>query len=162
MTVISDTTPIISLIKINRLDLLEKLFGEVLIPEAVYRELTTNALFENEAIIVKASAFLKTSAVQNRKSLQLLQAASELDDGESEAIILADELKSDVLIMDERKDRKVAQKLGIKITGTVGVLLQAYSETMISSDEIKAYLDRLKNSNIRLSESLIQKALEIL
>lgn len=161
MTVISDTTPIISLIKINRLDLLEKLFGEVLIPEAVYRELTTNALFENEAIIVKASAFLKTSAVQNRKSLQLLQAASGLDDGESEAIILADELKSDVLIMDERKGRKVAQKLGIKITGTVGVLLQAYSETMISSDEIKAYLDRLKNSNIRLSESLIQKALEI-
>lgn len=162
MTVISDTTPIISLIKINRLDLLEKLFGEVLIPEAVYRELTTNALFENEAIIVKASAFLKTSAVQNRKSLQLLQAASGLDDGESEAIILADELKSDVLIMDERKGRKVAKKLGIKITGTVGVLLQAYSETMISSDEIKAYLDRLKNSNIRLSESLIQKALEIL
>lgn len=162
MTIISDTTPIISLIKINRLDLLEKLFGEVLIPEAVYRELTTNALFENEAIIVKASAFLKTSAVQNRKSLQLLQAASGLDDGESEAIILADELKSDVLIMDERKGRKVAQKLGIKITGTVGVLLQAYSETMLSSDEIKAYLDRLKNSNIRLSESLIQKALEIL
>lgn len=142
--------------------MLEKLFGEVLIPKAVYRELTTNALFENEAIIVKASAFLKTSAVQNRKSLQLLQAASGLDDGESEAIILADELKSDVLIMDERKGRKVAQKLGIKITGTVGVLLQAYSETMISSDEIKAYLDRLKNSNIRLSESLIQKALEIL
>lgn len=105
---------------------------------------------------------MKTSTVQNRKSLQLLQAASGLDDGESEAIILADELKSDVLIMDERKGRKVAQKLGIKITGTVGVLLQAYSETMISSDEIKAYLDRLKNSNIRLSESLIQKALEIL
>lgn len=91
-----------------------------------------------------------------------MQAVSGLDDGESEAIILADELKSDVLIMDERKGRKVAQKLGINITGTVGVLLQAYSETMLSSDEIKAYLDRLKNSNIRLSESLIQKALEIL
>ena len=162
MTIISDTTPIISLIKINRLDLLEKLFEEVLIPEAVYRELTTNALFENEANIVKTSSFLKTSSVQNRKSLQLLQAVSGLDDGESEAIILADELKSDVLIMDERKGRKVAEKLGIKITGTVGVLLQSYSENMISSDEIKTYLDQLKNSNIRLSESLIQKALEML
>lgn len=162
MTIISDTTPIISLIKINRLDLLEKLFEEVLIPEAVYRELTTNALFENEAKIVKSSSFLKTSSVQNRKSLQLLQAVSGLDDGESEAIILADELKSDVLIMDERKGRKVAEKLGIKITGTVGVLLQSYSENMISSDEIKTYLDQLKNSNIRLSESLIQKALEML
>ena len=162
MTIISDTTPIISLIKINRLDLLEKLFEEVLIPEAVYRELTTNALFENEAKIVKTSSFLKTSSVQNRKSLQLLQAVSGLDDGESEAIILADELKSDVLIMDERKGRKVAEKLGIKITGTVGVLLQSYIENMISSDEIKTYLDQLKNSNIRLSESLIQKALEML
>lgn len=162
MTIISDTTPIISLIKINRLDLLEKLFEEVLIPEAVYRELTTNALFENEAKIVKTSSFLKTSSVQNRKSLQLLQAVSGLDDGESEAIILADELKSDVLIMDERKGRKVAEKLGIKITSTVGVLLQSYSENMISSDEIKTYLDQLKNSNIRLSESLIQKALEML
>ena len=162
MTIISDTTPIISLIKINRLDLLEKLFEEVLIPEAVYRELTTNTLFENEAKIVKTSSFLKTSSVQNRKSLQLLQAVSGLDDGESEAIILADELKSDVLIMDERKGRKVAEKLGIKITGTVGVLLQSYSENMISSDEIKTYLDQLKNSNIRLSESLIQKALEML
>lgn len=162
MTIISDTTPIISLIKINRLDLLEKLFEEVLIPEAVYRELTTNALFENEAKIVKSSSFLKTSSVQNRKSLQLLQAVSGLDDGESEAIILADELKSDVLIMDERKGRKIAEKLGIKITGTVGVLLQSYSENMISSDEIKTYLDQLKNSNIRLSESLIQKALEML
>ena len=94
--------------------------------------------------------------------MQLLQAVSGLDDGESEAIILADELKSDVLIMDERKGRKVAEKLGIKITGTVGVLLQSYSENMISSDEIKTYLDQLKNSNIRLSESLIQKALEML
>ena len=56
----------------------------------------------------------------------------------------------------------VAEKLGIKITGTVGVLLQSYSENMISSDEIKTYLDQLKNSNIRLSESLIQKTLEML
>ena len=68
MTIISDTTPITSLIKINRLDLLQKLFGEVLIPEAVYRELTTNAVFKNEADIVKDFDFLKTSSVQNWKA----------------------------------------------------------------------------------------------
>ena len=103
MIIISDTTPIISLIKINRLDLLEKLFVEVLIPNAVFKELTTNTLFTNEAEIVKKSSFLKVSSVQNQKSLQLLQAISGLDDGESEAIILADELKSNILLMDERK-----------------------------------------------------------
>lgn len=162
MIIISDTTPIISLIKINRLDLLEKLFVEVLIPNAVFKELTTNTLFTNEAEIVKKSSFLKVSSVQNQKSLQLLQAVSGLDDGESEAIILADELKSNILLMDERKGRKVAQKLGINITGTIGILIQAYNEGMISDVEVKSYLNQLKNTNIRLSDSLIQQALSLL
>jgi predicted nucleic acid-binding protein len=94
--------------------------------------------------------------------LAILQAASGLDDGESEAIILADELKSDLLIMDERKGRKVAQKLGITITGTIGILIQAHDEKMISTEDIKLYLEQLKNSNIRLSDSLIQEALSML
>lgn len=97
-----------------------------------------------------------------KKSLQILQAASGLDDGESQAIILADELKSDVLIIDEKKGRKVAQRLGITITGTIGILIQAHNEGIISSDEIKQYFDQLKNSNIRLSDSLIQQALAML
>ena len=162
MIVISDTTPIVSLIKINRIDLLEKLFEEVCIPEAVFRELTTNTMFENEAEVVKNSPFLKTTPVKDRTSLAILQAASGLDDGESEAIILADELKSDLLIMDERKGRKVAQKLGITITGTIGILIQAHDENMISTEDIKLYLEQLKNSNIRLSDSLIQEALSML
>ncbi len=162
MIIISDTTPIISLIKINRLDLLEKLFGEIIIPEAVFKELTTNTAFENEAEIVKKSSFLKISSVQNRKALELLQVISGLDEGESEAIILADELKSNVLVIDEKKGRKVAKKLGITITGTIGILIQAYNEKMISEIEIKSYLYQLKNNNIRLSDSLIQQAISLL
>ena len=162
MIVVSDTTPIISLIKINRLDLLKELFNEVLIPDAVFRELTTNTVFANEAQIVRTSSFLKVSSVQNHKALQLLQAVSGLDDGESEAIILADELKASVLVMDEKKGMKVAQKMGIQITGTVGILIQAYDEKKVTADEIKSYLTQLKNSNIRLSDSLIQQALDLL
>ena len=162
MIIISDTTPIISLIKINRLDLLEELFGEVLIPDAVFRELTTNVTFKEEADIVKSSEFIKVSSIQNRKSLEILQAASGLDAGESEAIILADELKSDVLIIDEKRGRKVAQNLGIAITGTIGILIQAYHEKILSEEEVKSCFEYLKNSSIRLSDTLIQEALSIM
>ena len=162
MIIISDTTPIISLIKINRLDLLEELFGEVLIPDAVFRELTTNVTFKEEADIVKSSEFIKVSSIQNRKSLEILQAASGLDAGESEAIILADELKSDVLIIDERRGRKVAQNLGIAITGTIGILIQAYHEKILSEEEVKSCFEYLKNSSIRLSDTLIQESLSIM
>ena len=162
MIIISDTTPVITLIKINRLDLLEELFGEVLIPDAVFRELTTNVTFKEEADIVKSSEFIKVSSIQNRKSLEILQAASGLDAGESEAIILADELKSDVLIIDERRGRKVAQNLGIAITGTIGILIQAYHEKILSEEEVKSCFEYLKNSSIRLSDTLIQEALSIM
>lgn len=95
-------------------------------------------------------------------SLFLKIFGAKLHDCESEAIILADELKSDVLIIDERKGRKVAQKMGITITGTIGILLQAHNEKMISTNEIKLYLEQLKNSNIRLSDSLIQEVLSMI
>ena len=162
MIVVSDTTPIISLIKINRLDLLEKLFQEVLIPDAVYRELTTNQSFSAEAEVVKNAKFLKVSPVQNKQSIQILQAVSGLDDGESEAIVLAGEKQSDVLIIDERRGRKVAQQLGITITGTVGILVQANDEGMLSKADAKTCLNFLKQSNIRLSENLIQDALDMM
>ena len=135
MIIVSDTTPIISFIKINKLDLLHQLFDEVLIPDAVFRELTANKLFTDEAEIVRNTKFLKTISVQNRQSLEILQAVSGLDDGESEAIVLANEQKSDALIIDERKGRKVAQKLGITVTGSIGILIQANNEKLISKDE---------------------------
>ena len=81
---------------------------------------------------------------------------------ESEAIILADELKSDVLIIEERRGRKVARNLGIAISGTVGILIQAYCENIISEDEVKNCFEYLKSSSIRLSDSLIQEALSIM
>ena len=160
MIVISDTTPIISLIKMEQLYLLHKLFGMVYIPKAVYNELINNHNYFDEARIVIDCGFIITEEVENKKSVSILRNFTGLDAGESEAIILADEKQSDVLLMDEHKGRQVAKKMGIPITGTIGILIQAYDENLLTKEEINRCICLLKKNNIRISESLYNKLKE--
>lgn len=157
MIVVSDTTPIISLMKAGQLELLQKLFGIVYIPETVYRELTDNEAFSEEVRMVQECEFLYVQKVDNGKSVTILQNFTGLDAGESEAIILADEMNSDVLLMDEHKGWQVAKKLGITITGTIGILTQAFDEGMLTKEEVERCIERLKESGIRVSEKLYQR-----
>lgn len=160
MIVVSDTTPIISLMKAGQLELLQKLFGVVYIPEAVYRELTENEAFCEEVRMVQKCEFLYVEEVDNGKSVTILRNFTGLDAGESEAIILADEKHSDVLLMDEHKGRQVAKKMGIAITGTVGILTQAFDEGMLTREDVEGCIERLKESGIRISEELYQRLRE--
>lgn len=73
MIIVSDTTPIISLLKIGRLDLLQKLFGEILIPKAVYDELTVNKQYVEEAKKVQESSYIKAVAVSNTEAVRILK-----------------------------------------------------------------------------------------
>lgn len=106
MIVVSDTTPLISLLKINRIDLLEKLFGDVLIPQAVFDELTVNERFRLEADEIRQKKFIVVKPVNNPESASILKRAAGLDQGESEAIVLSDELKADLLLrwMKQREE----------------------------------------------------------
>lgn len=156
MIVISDTTPIISLMKVDRLDLLRQLFDVVYIPMAVYRELTENEAYPREAKKVQECDFLLVEKVENEKSVAILRNLTGLDAGESEAIILADEKQSDVLLMDENKGRQVAKKMGIAITGTIGILMQAFDEKMLTRADVEECIEHLKESGIRISEKLYQ------
>ena len=125
MIVVSDTTPLISLLKINQLDLLEKLFGEVLIPEAVFNELTVDERFQLETQLIRQKEFIAVKPVNNLESVSILKRATGLDQGESEAIVLTDELKADLLLMDEAKGRNVSAQMGLRIMGTIGILIAA-------------------------------------
>lgn len=157
MIVVSDTTPVISLMKAGQLELLRQLFGVVYIPEAVYRELTDNEAFSEEVRMVQECKFLYMQKVDNGKPVAILQDFTGLDAGESEAIILADEMNSDVLLMDERKGRQVAKKLGIRITGTIGILTQAFDEGILTKEDVERCIERLKESGMRISEKLYQR-----
>ena len=157
MIVVSDTTPIISLMKAGQLELLQKLFGVVYIPEAVYRELTENEAFSEETKLVRECEFLFFFFLDNGKSVAILRNFTGLDAGESEAIILADEKSSDVLLMDEHKGRQVAKKMGITITGTIGILTQAFDEGMLTKEDVERCIEQLKENGIRISEKLYQR-----
>ncbi len=89
MIIISDTTPIISLLKADQLELLQKLYQTVLVPRAVYRELTENLVYIKEAEIIKNVEFLSVGAIENIKSVNVLRSVTGLDEGESQIKVLA-------------------------------------------------------------------------
>lgn len=160
MIVVSDTTPLISLMKASRLDVLQKMFGEILIPEAVFEELTTNESFQEETEQIRNCAFIRRVSVDEQKSVAILRRATGLDQGESEAIIYADDHQADFLLMDEAAGRKVAKAMGLRIMGTVGVLVNAFEDGILSAEDVEDAFEALRNANRRISEELIQNAME--
>ncbi len=157
MIVISDTTPIISLLKINKLSLLQILFKNVIIPQAVYNELISNPKYTNEAVIIFNTSYISIKKVENRQQVDELRNNSGLDIGESEAIAYSKMVNADLLLMDELKGRSVAKQLGLSITGTIGILIQAFNENLISKEEILKSIKVLKESGRYISESLYNR-----
>ncbi|MBP5470917.1 MAG: DUF3368 domain-containing protein [Candidatus Riflebacteria bacterium] len=157
MIVISDTTPIISLLKINKLSLLQVLFGNVIIPQAVYNELVSNPKYTNEAVVIFNTSYISIKKVENRQQVDELRNNSGLDIGESEAIAYSKMVKADLLLMDELKGRSVAKQLGLSITGTIGILIQAFNENLIFKEEILNSIKILKESGRYISESLYNR-----
>lgn len=159
MIVIADTTPLISLMKINRLGLLKELFEKVHIPEAVYWELTNNPSFKNEAQEIESCGYVQVVSVDNRRAVEILRRATGLDAGESEAIVLTDEQQGNLLLMDEAKGRSVARQMGIRIMGTIGILMIALERHKITYVEIVQSVEILRDSGRHIKEELYQELL---
>lgn len=160
MIVVSDTTPLISLMKLGKLELIHSLFGEVQIPNAVYKELVSNIRFPDESRQIRECTFIKRVDVLDVHSVKLLRRSSGLDAGESEAIVLSDSLNAAILLMDEAKGRQVATQMGIRIMGTIGILLAAYQEKLLSKEEILQCIETLKTTGRHISERLYKQLVE--
>ncbi len=162
MIVVSDTTPLISLLKIEHLDLLKKLFGNVLIPQSVYDELTADERFRMEAELLQQKDFIKVQSVKNAESVSVLKRATGLDQGESEAIVLTDETNADLLLMDEAKGRAVSSEMGFRIMGTIGILMAAYEEHELTSNEVKECVSGLQSAGRHIGQRHYQMLLDML
>ncbi len=159
MIVISDTTPIISLLKAGKLEVLEKLYQTIVVPEAVYGELTRNHTYEEEKKVIERCEFFTIEKVHNVESVRILRDVTGLDAGESEALVLYGEKKADLLLIDEHKGRSVAKKMSVKHIGTAGILMLAFNEGVLTAREVRETLEILLVCDIRLSPKLCNKIL---
>ena len=125
MLIVSDTSPILNLVAVERLELLKDLYGSIVIPPAVSAELHDNGTF-------LTMDWIQVVEPANRAAVEALH--TELDAGESEAIVLAQQLNASLLLIDERLGRRAAAQLGLDVTGLLGILAEA--KKVIAADRV--------------------------
>jgi len=154
--VVVNTTPIIALALIGQLDLLQHLYGEVLIPPTVQAEVLAGGSVGVGVAELQKADWVRTVHLQDPRRADLL---SDLDRGEAEVIALAQELNADLVIIDERLARLHAKRLGLPLTGTLGVLLKAKERRFIPI--VRPLIDQLRQGGIRLDETVVAEALQL-
>ena len=151
MIVVSNTSPIMNLAAIGKLELLQQLYNKVVIPQAVYSELTIEDEGQPGEQKIQTLKWIETRIVSDQSFVEALR--GELDDGEAEAIALSKELKTDLLLLDERRGRAVATRFGLRFIGLLGILIDAKQKGYIPA--IKPILDDLvANAGFWVSQQL--------
>ena len=143
--IIADTSCFIILSKINELELIHHVYGEIVTTVDIANEFGEELPMWVEIVEVK-----------DKLRQQLLE--MQVDKGESSAMALALEMPESTIVIDDYKARKVADHLGINYTGTIGVLIKAKLLGIIQS--IKPLLAKIKETNFRISAELEEKALQ--
>jgi predicted nucleic acid-binding protein len=155
---VSDSSPLILYARIGRLDLLGDVFGEVIVPPAVWDEAVTAGSGRPGADAIRRAPWIRRMAVARDEPVRTLLAS--LGPGEAEAIALWAELeRPGPLLLDDRKARAAAVRLGIPVLGTAGALLRAKDHGLISA--VRPLLDDLRAAGLYLSEPAARELLAI-
>ncbi len=155
--VVSNASPLINLARIGYLALLQAVYGELVIPQAVWEEIVVAGAGQPGAEEVRRADWIRVCPVTDRHLVNAL--CQDLDAGEAEAIALAAELGADLLLMDERLGRETAHHLGLRCIGLVGVLIEAKHRGIIRA--VKPYVDMLRDiAGFRIRDDLYHRILE--
>lgn len=150
MIVVGDASVFIALQRVGEMPLLNRVFGEVHVPDAVWREVFAETGTGRDLV---APAWVVRHPVRHSKDPQL----AALDPGEAAAILLAHEIGADLLLIDEAAGRRVATSRGLKVTGVVGILIEARHRGEIQS--LRQTLERLRTAGFWLGDSVIEAAI---
>ena len=154
MIVVADTSPINYLILIGEIEILTKMYGTVVIPIAVREELLRPSAPDLVRNWISAPpAWIEVRPHENDSDPLL----SALDPGERDAIVLARELRADQLIVDDRQGRRVAERFGIPVIGTIGVIREAASRGFL---EVQSAITRLEATSFHIAPEIIARLLE--
>lgn len=153
--IISNTTPILSLLKIDKLDLLKDLYGKITVPLAVFHEIEKG----RKKPYYQDLALLDWIEIQEIKNPDSRVFFIDLDNGEAEVLILAKEQNADLVIMDEIMGRRYAKQLKYNLTGTIGILLKAKENELIKS--VRKLLTELTEKGTWLNPKLISTVIKI-
>lgn len=144
--VVSNSSPLIALERIGRVEVLERLFGVLVVPLAVQREVE---------VLSVLPVWVKSKAIT--QPLSSLVLSPMLGAGESEVICLALEIKARLVLLDNRPARRTAQTLGLNVIGTIGVLLSAKNQGLLPA--LKPCLDELQQQDFRIAPKIYEQVL---
>lgn len=156
MKVVCNSTALIGLAKLGRLDLLKEIFGEIIIPEGVYQEVVVQGKTKAGSKEVNDAEWIKRERAKDRVAVELL--SRHLNHGESEVLILGKELRADWLIVDDDEARDAASSAGFKVIGLAGVLIAAKNIGLIKA--VKPLLDELRAKKFRIGDTLYRTVLK--
>lgn len=153
--VIVNSTPLIVLCGIGKLNILKEMYGEIIIPSAVFREVTAK---EDSvcAQIRSAGEWMRVEQIKDCSEKKMYKA--KLHDGEVEVMILAQERNADLVILDDNAAKKTAKYLGLTVTGTLGVLVKAKNQGIIG--RVSPFLCEMRKNGFYISSEVERMVLE--
>jgi len=154
--VVVNTTPLIALSHVGQLTVLKELYGEIIIPEAVYKELSVKSESICKRTVDSSLDWIRVENIQNQMAKTMYK--TQLHEGEVEVMILAKEIGADVVIIDDANAKKHAKYLGLPVTGTLGVLIKAKQGGHIEA--LKPILYQMIEHGIYISNSLVDLCLK--
>jgi predicted nucleic acid-binding protein len=158
MPIVCDTSVLSYLILIDEVEVLPALYGEVLIPEEVAAELRHPQGPKALRTWMEAlPGWLQVEASNHRLGSDVEDVLRTLDPGERAAIRLAADMDASLIVMDEKAGRRIAQQLGLSVTGTIGILDLAASEGWI---DVVRVIEQLKDTSFRAAPALYRWLLE--